>query len=912
MKKIILQLVLFLGSIAVQAQVLSIINPRVEYKTNPLGMDVQQPRFSWELQSTANDVMQTAWQIRVAASEKDLIRAKNLLWDSGKMASDQSNQIVYQGPALSSKSRYFWQVRTWDNHGASSVWSPVAHWEMGLLQSSDWVAEWITIAEEEDVSVSQPVHLLRKNFVAEKRPIAARLYISALGLYEAEINGKKVGDELFTPGWTAYKKRLHYQTYDVTNLLNSGQNTIGVSLADGWFRGDIGFEDQRNFYGEKRALIAQLELTYANGKKEMIVSDATWKAGTGPILMSEIYHGETYDARLEKPTWSTPLFTDTNWKGTKILNHAKDILVAPLGPPVKTMEVLDSKEIIKTPKGETVFDLGQNMVGRIRLKVQGKAGDTIKIYHAEVLDEMGNFYTENLRAAKQKITYILKGGGEEIYEPFFSFMGFRYVKVEGIVQPTLDNINAVVIHSDLPIAGEFSCSNPLINQLQQNIRWGQKGNFLDVPTDCPQRDERLGWTGDAQAFSRTAMYNMDVASFFTKWLADLEADQKADGMVPFVVPNVLGENAGASAGWADASTIIPWDMYLAYGDKNILVQQYESMKAWVGYMEEKAGESYLWNTGFHFGDWLFYSVNDDRDGKSAITDKYLIAQCFFAHSADIMQKTATLLGKTADAKYYKELSEKVKAAFIKEYVTPNGRLASPTQTAYVLALNFDMLPAAMRPAAVKRLVDNIKGYKNHLTTGFLGTPYLCHVLTRFGHRDLAYTLLEREQYPSWLYPITKGATTIWERWDGIKPDGSFQSASMNSFNHYAYGAIGDWMYRVVAGIDIDEANPGYKHILLHPQPGGTLSQVTASHHSLYGDIKSAWVWLNGQLNVEVSIPANTTATLKLPSTNSAGVSTQGSPLKEGQGIHRIEQTGEDLSIKLGSGRYSFTYSLAGR
>jgi len=463
----------------------------------------------------------------------------------------------------------------------------------------------------------------------------------------------------------------------------------------------------------------------------------------------------------------------------------------------------------------------------------------------------------------------------------------------------------VALYSDMKPTGEFSSSNPLINQLQHNIQWGQRGNFLDVPTDCPQRDERLGWTGDAQAFSRTAAFNFGVQNFFSKWLKDVAADQQPNGSVPFVIPNVLGPGAGGATGWADVATIIPWNMYLAYGDKTILENQYNSMKAWVGYME-KSSKNYLWNTGFHFGDWLFYRPFDDNDGRSAVTDKYLIAQCFFANSVQIMINTARVLNKKEDEVRYSELLKNVKDAFIKEYSTPSGRLVSGTQTAYVLALNFDMLPEDQRAQAADRLVQNIKSYGNHLTTGFLGTPYLCHVLTRFDHADVAYTLLMQDTYPSWLYPVKMGATTIWERWDGIKPDSTFETPSMNSFNHYAYGAIGDWMYRAIAGLDTYSDKPGYKHIKIQPHIGGGLTQASASLHTRYGKLSSGWKMESGKSSFDIEIPANTIGDVYLPASSASDISEGDKPLSSVMDISVKETKEQYVKLELGSGVYHFS------
>ena len=589
----------------------------------------------------------------------------------------------------------------------------------------------------------------------------------------------------------------------------------------------------------------------------------------------------------------------------KVIQGGKENIVATYAPPVRKHETFKPLKIFKTPKGQTVVDFGQNLVGWVTLKVKGNAGDKITIRHAEVLDKEKNVYLENLRAAQAEIVYILKGGEEEIYEPRFSFFGFRYAWVEGYPGTlTADKITATAVYSDMKPTGNFTSSHPLINQLQHNIQWGQKGNFVDVPTDCPQRDERLGWTGDAQVFFRTAAYNMNVASFFHKWLKDVEADQRKDGAVPFVIPNVLGDSAAASTGWADVAVIIPWHLYQAYGDQRILEQQYESMKGWVGYMERRSKND-LWNRGFHFGDWLFYRPFDDNDGRSAVTDKYLISQCFWAHSTQLLLNTAQVLNKTADVQHYTAQLKKIKDAFLKEYVTPSGRLVSSTQTAYTLALHFDMLPEALRAQAADKLAQNVKSYGNHLTTGFLGTPYLCHVLTRFGYTDVAYDLLLQEDYPSWLYPVKMGATTIWERWDGMKPDSTFQTPGMNSFNHYAYGAIGDWMYRTVAGLQ--EASPGYKKITIAPQPGGKLTQATAELKTIYGPAKSAWKTENGILKLDVVIPANTTATITLPRAAGKKVTEQGKDIAQ-QKI-KTESRDKDQILSIGSGTYHFEYPL---
>jgi alpha-L-rhamnosidase len=756
--------------------------------------------------------------------------------------------------------------------------------------------------------------MLRREFKLAGAVARARAYVTSHGLYELHLNGQRVGDELFTPGWTSYNKRLQYQTYDVTSLLKPGANAFGVQLGNGWYRGDLAWEGRRNIYGDRLGLLLQLQVTYKDGREELVLSDGQWKASTGPILMSEIYNGETYDARLEKPGWSAPGFDDRQWSAVKTAEGRKDDLITPAGPPVRRIQELVPVRIFKTPGGDTVADFGQNMVGWVRLKVQGPAGTTLTLRHAEVLDNDGNFYTANLRKAKATLQYTLKGAGVETFEPHFTFFGFRYVAVAGFPgELTKDALTGIVVHSQMRPAGEFETSKPLVNQLQHNIVWGQKGNFLDVPTDCPQRDERLGWTGDAEVFFPTAAYNMDVASFFTKWLKDVAADQFENGSVPHVVPNVLpqfeGRDPGGAAGWADVATIIPWNMYLAYGDRRVLETQYESMARWVGYQKARAGDDFIWTGDFHFGDWLAYASPGMADYPGATTGKDFIATAFFARSTDLLRRAALVLGKSEDAARYADQLAKIKAAFRREFVTDAGRVGEGTQTAYALALQFDLLPEELRAEAARKLVEDVRERK-HLTTGFLGTPHLCHVLSRYGYLDDAYLLLNREEYPSWLYPVKQGATTIWERWDGQKPDGSFQTIEMNSFNHYAYGAIGDWMYRVMAGIDVDEAAPGYKHILIQPRPGGGFNSVKASHETPYGKVASAWTIADGRFELSLEVPPNTKATVRLPRAPLASVTESGKPLTEGNGIGARRQEGDAAVVEVGSGRYRFSYEEA--
>lgn len=876
-----------------------------EYKINPIAVDAANPRMGWKLITQDRNIQQTYYEIRVGTNAVSLTKGKDLIWTSGKVPSDESAHVYYGGPMLTSREKCYWQVRVWNNKNQVTPWSMVNFWKMGLLKQEDWSAKWIQDNYLSDTT-GGPSPMFRKTFKLDRKIRAAHLYITAHGVFEAQINGKRVGNDYFAPGWTSYNKRLQYQVYDVTSLLRRGENATGVTIGDGWYRGYT-YNRKKNVYGKKLALLYQLEIVYSNGKRELITSDKSWKVAYGPIRSSSFFDGEVYDARKEKSGWTEPLYKDATWDTVKTDESIKSNLITTIGPTVKKHEKFLPLKVFTTPAGERVIDFGQNLVGWVQFKLKAKTGDTIRLFHAEVLDQKGNFYTKNLRTAKQEITYVFKSDSAESYEPHFTFQGFRYLKVEGYNGP-LDstNVTAYALYSDMAQTGKFSTSNPLVNQLQHNIQWGQKGNFIDVPTDCPQRDERMGWTGDAQAFVRTATFNMDVAGFFTKWLKDLSADQHKDGAVPYVIPNVLDSVSSAASGWSDVATIAPWTIYLAYGDKQVLQQQYDSMKAWVGYIQLHS-RNYLWDTGNHFGDWLFYAGTNYEDG-AALTDKNLIAQAFYAYSTQLLINAARILQRGDDVQKYTQLLYNVKKAFQSEYVTPNGRMISGTQTSYVLALNFDLLPENLRESAAKRLVNNIQDYDEHITTGFLGTPYICHVLSRFGHTDIAYDLLMKESYPSWLYPVKHGATTIWERWDGIKPDGSFEDPGMNSFNHYAYGAIGDWMYRVIAGINTDENSPGFHKIIISPHPGGKLSSAQAELETLYGKVKSAWSIDNGIFTLDVIVPPNTTAEIVLPSVTEQ-ITEGGLDINTIKEITGIQKIGNDEHLNVGSGTYHFVYTL---
>ncbi|MCL6443053.1 MAG: glycoside hydrolase family 78 protein [Alicyclobacillus sp.] len=865
-----------------------------------MGIDVLNPRISWQLTGSGRDVRQSAYQIQVSLDPA----FSTLIWDTGQVNNQKSIHIPYEGQPLQSRTRYHVRVRVWDWKGDVSGWSETAYWETGLLHSNEWIAEWIS---GNGVLEAEPAHYLRRMVRLDGAIASARAYVSARGLYELYLNGRRVGDWVLTPGWTSYHHQLQYQTYDVTDHLLAGENAIGIVLGNGWYSGEVGWNDGKGHYGDARSAILQLHVVYQDGREQVVVTDGAWRASTGPILMSEIYHGETYDARLEVPTWCTAGYDDSAWSPVSVLNESKDVLVAQINLPTRVVEEIQPVAVFQTPAGETVIDMGQNMVGWVKFRVRADRGTKITLKHAEVLDKDGNFYTANLRSARQTITYICRGDGEDEFEPHFTFQGFRYVKVEGYPgEPSLADFVGRVVSTDLDWTGSFECSNPMINQLQHNIVWGQKGNFVDVPTDCPQRDERLGWTGDAQVFIRTAAFNANVAPFFTKWLRDLQFDQFGDGGIPHVIPNVLGRE-GSSAAWGDAAVICPWTIYQCYGDVRVLAAQYDSMKAWVEYIRRQGDNEFLWNTGFHYGDWL--GLDAHEGSYVGATPRDLIATAFYAYSTSILTKAAQVLGKADDVETYQNLHRNIVHHFRREFVTPNGRLLSETQTAHVLALMFDLVDGVERKrvadSLAKIIVDN--GYK--LTTGFVGTPYLCHVLTETGHHDVACRLVTQTEYPSWLYAITKGATTIWEHWDGIKPDGSFWSADMNSFNHYAYGSIGDWLYRKLAGLDCDAESAGYQRIVIHPHPDASFTYAKARYESMMGVIRSEWRYdaETDKMMVLAEIPGNAEATIFLPGATAGGVLESGKPLADAEGL-RIAAGDEDaLVIRVGSGVYQFEY-----
>jgi alpha-L-rhamnosidase len=703
----------------------------------------------------------------------------------------------------------------------------------------EWQAKWIkTITDMGDVCP-----LFTKSFDATGKVKNAKLFITALGVYEAELNGNRIGEFILAPGWTTYSKRLQYQEYDVTNLVKDN-NQLHVTVGKGWYRSQLlGWEDsvqQQKLQQEPAGLLAQLEITYEDGSKDFIKSDISWNVGDSKVRFSEIYDGETYDASFQMETS----------QGVQIFDGPFDTLIAQQGEEIREMEQLHGAKLFRTPKGEVVVDFGQVLTGYVKINVSAKKGEEVALSHGEVLNKEGNFYTENYRSAKAKYHYICKDGIQS-YKPKLTFFGFRYIRIDqfpgGIEAARLENFTAIVVHSNMKRTGYLSCSHPLLNQLFDNVIWGQKGNFLDVPTDCPQRNERLGWTGDAQVFIRTAALNYQVEKFFTKWLADMAAEQKDDGGIGHVIPNVFGN--GSSAAWADASTICPWELYLAYGNPQILLNQYTCMKKWVGYITKHTKDKYLWTGGEHFGDWL--GLDSPSGSYKGSTREDFIATAFYAYSTSLVIKAGKVLGENVFE--YEALYNSIVEAFREKY--PRYL----TQTECVLAAHFKL--ASDCQAAADQLASMVKECGIQLRTGFVGTPYLLHVLSEYGYSDLAYSLLLREQYPSWLYPVTKGATTIWEHWDGIMENGDFWSADMNSFNHYAYGAVADWVYSVSAGIKPIEDYPGYQKVMIAPLPDSRLDWLKASLDTKHGLIRSEWKKVDELWRYEIETPVEAFVTI---------------------------------------------------
>ncbi|MBW3634960.1 MAG: glycoside hydrolase family 78 protein [Armatimonadetes bacterium] len=860
-----------------------IVRLRCEGFDNPLGIDAARPLLSWQMETPRPGARQIAYRI-AAASSPALLETPDH-FDSGWVESAQSAHLEYAGAPLGSRARVFWRVEVEDETGAR-VQSAPAWWEMGLLERGDWKAGLISAPIAGGPLTLAPVPRFTREFTLDKPVAAARFYGTALGLYRCHLNGARVGDHELAPGWTDYRQSLRYQTFDVTSQLQEGQNSWTAFLGDGWASGHIGWKARQN-YADRPHFAAQLEITYQDGTREVIATDDKWTCALGPMLGADLLQGESYDGRLP-------------WReiGRVDVAPLPDVVLrAPLSPPVRATQELKAVSVHLGGNSHDagrawVFDLGQNMVGRVRLNLDAldtplPQGTTLRLRFAETLAggpaaSEGPIYTTNLRSARQTDVFTV-GDELETWEPLFTFHGFRYVEVTGLpqlealadgpVKPPVDLVTGVVLHSDFARSGDFSCSDELINQLQRNIDWGWRGNSVDVPTDCPQRDERLGWTGDAQVFCATSLFNRDAAGFWSEWARQVREAQWPDGGIPCTIPNPESSAAppltspfhDGGPAWSDAALICPWTTYRVTGNRRILDENYDVFQRYFEFLEATSQGNLRCFRGYEgfsgFGDWLALDGSGNIEGG---TPKELIGTAFFAHAAALMSQIAQVLGKTEDAARYQARFEAIKAAFVTRFVTPEGRLSPPYQTPYLLALHFDLLPAELRSHAAAELVAEIAHRGGKLSTGFVGSPYLNAVLTRFGHLDTAYALLHQTGWPGWLYAVTQGATTIWERWDGWTQENGFQDVGMNSFNHYAYGAVGDWLYQTVAGIAPDPAFPGYQKFVLAPRPGGKLTSVRAHLDTPHGRIESEWKSENGEFSFRFVVPPNTRAQVVLP------------------------------------------------
>ena len=1136
--------------------VLTTTNLRCEYLTNPTGIDEASPRLSWIVQSPDRGERQTAYRILVASTAALLAGNQGDLWDSGQVSSDDMAQVVYAGTALTSRATCYWKVQTWDVANVASTWSASASWTMGLLQSSDWSAQWIdgmvygsvnsgvlptivsayfegTIAGSGSLNVTaqvaslvaagdslitvnavtfgsdpapnivkqlrvlyqrggptltktfqekslaslpadlpaQPVKLvissaryaaangtgsyvddtgklsslaasgpfslvvnnanlgpdpasglakqltvvytvngatgtvnipengtlnypvdlatpvpaivtsaayeafdgnasvdvtaklaamvqngvytvtvnnaslnggvdpalnqhkrlrviysvngvssvkyvyenntfsfpadlrlpenvayLRRSFTPAKRVQQATLYATALGTYELQLNGTRVSNQLFAPGWTTFGTRVRYQTYDVTSQLVTGENVLGAQVSGDWYSGHIG-NGSYQVGGLSRALLAQLEVVYADGTTDRFVTDGSWKMHASPTVYSDLMGGEEYNAQAEIVSWANPGFDASSWSPVLVRSEAARIMNSQAAEPIQELGELSPISMTAPQAGRWTYDLGQNMTGVIRLQISAAAGTVITIRHAEVLNSDGTIYTNNYRQASARDTYVCKGGGVETWQPKFTYRGFRYVELTGpSTQPPLGAVTGIVLGSNTPLTGQLATSDASINRLQSNIQWSQRDNYFSVPTDCPQRDERLGWMGDAEIFIRTASYNADVAAFFTKWIVDVNDSQVAGGAYTDISPY---NNAGAgSPAWADTGVICPWIIYQMYGDTRILSKSYANMAAWVQFCQTNS-TNYIrsGNRGSDFGDYLA------PDGS---TSKELIGTAFFAHSADLLAQTAAVLGKSNDALRYQTLFQNIKSAFNSAYINQTtGVCTSPTQCAYALALDFNLVSDSLKPALEQLIANDVASRSNHLSVGFVGVDHLLPSLSNNAGNPTAYSLIQQTTYPSWLYEVNAGATTTWERWDGIETNGTYEDPEQNSFNHYAFGSCGEWLYRTVSGIDLDPTATGYRKIIIHPQPGGTVTSANASYASMSGTIVCNWSSGNGGFLLNATIPANTTATVYIPTTDASLVLESDGPTADATGVTYLRMDGGNAVYSVQSGRYSF-------
>jgi alpha-L-rhamnosidase len=853
-------------------------NLRCEYSFDPIGIESEQPRLSWLLESARDGERQLAFQIKVYGDPDSIGKKTEVIcWDSGRVESGRTHLIAYAGQPLRSRQRCWWQVRVWNEAGEVSDWSDLAIFEMGLLDRVDWRAKWISLPPPVDRNLEGWTVYLRREFDLRSTPTLGRIYLTARGLYRAFINGTRVGDHALSPDWSDYHARSYYQTFDVTDLLEAGRNAIGVVLSGGWYAGSIGFFGQRFHYGRLPWFLGQLEVDCGDGVVSRSVTDESWVASAGPIVSSDLMQGEDYEVALEMPGWDRAGFEADGWCPVSIEKLDRvDLRVSPTPPLRATLEI-PATSVQKRPNGWLV-DFGQNMSGWVRMTLRGTPGTPIRFRHGEVLDTEGGLYTENLRSATQGGSIQVNETKQIAHESSFSLNGFRYLEVTGLAtDPSPDDFTARAVHSDLPLTGLFECSDAELNQVWGNTVWGQRGNYVSVPTDCPQRDERLGWTGDAQLFAPLGAYNMECVGFFRKFLVDLADGQSIEGGIPEVGPRI-STFLDAAPAWGDAFIILPWLLYQMYGDAEPMAMHYSAMDRWMGYIERANPDGIRRNRlNGNYGDWV--SLGSE-------TDKVLIATIYWAECARLMEKMARVLGCSVDAQRYADKAERVVEAFSSEYIR-GDRLTSDTQTAYVLTLRFGLVSGAKQEAFQERLIELLAENGGRLNTGILGSAHLPEVLARAGRMDLAYRLFNCKDCPSLRFMARSGATTIWERWDAWKPDAGFQNPGMNSFNHVALGSMGVWLYRWVAGIQVDEGHPGFSRFRLAPRPGGGLDWAEATYDSVRGRIRSRWDREGKRLRFVFDLPPNTEALIDLPGSEDSAFETE---MVIGGGRHEFERT----------------------
>ncbi len=893
---------------------------RCEYLQDPLGVDVGKPRLSWILVSPDRNRCQMAYQILAASSAQALARDEGDLWDSGKVRSDQSTQIEYAGRRLAAGQEVFWKVQVWDHRGKLSDWSSVAHWSMGLLNESDWHAQWIGCAEtlapkppgsrqldpkpDDQPKILATPRYLRKEFTLNKTVRRAMVYVTALGVYELRLNHERVGDHILAPEWTAYAKRVQYQTYDVTTRLRTGGNAVAATLGNGWYCGLWQcWPYAVRIYGDEPFLKMQMEIEFADGSRETIVSDESW-SGTidGPIRFSGIYEGERYDARREMPGWDAPGFTATNWSPVTIgtnVNAGK--LVWQRGQPIRVTRELKPVAVSEPRPDVFVFDFGQNVAGWCRLVASGGAGAKVSLQHGEMLNTNGTVFTGNLHlfnhADRQLDEYTFKDSQPATFQPHFTYHGFRYVEVRGLsVKPSLDDLTAMVFNSDCPEVGSFTCSEPLLNRLAQNILWSQRANYMGVPTDCPQRDERCGYTGDAQFFLPTAVYIMDVAAFFNNWLVDVcEDSQLPGGWFADHAPHFCAAASGPNIGWTDAGIICPYEIYRTYGDTRVIREHYAAMKRYLDWLARES-KDFLFTGRVGNGDWLNLGGG---------VSKEVIGTAYSAYDFQLMAEMAEAIGESHDAAEFRKHARRIKEAFAKAYLDSDGRIKECSQSGYALAFTMGLVPDALKEKMTVRFEEELRRFDGHPATGFIGTPRLLPALHEAGLDDAACRLLWQRTSPSWLYPVTLGATTIWERWDGW--DGKNPKGGMNSLNHYAFGSVGEYLFSGIAGLKA--ASPGWQKMLIQPVVGHGLTWAKASFKSPHGLIVSDWRIDGDKLELEVSIPANTTATVFMPALSAEGIRERGKALRQTAGVRLLRMENRIAVLEIQSGTYQFQSSV---